>query len=163
MQPGNELLKTIVKRNRLSVREAAILLGISEDTVKAYLSNPKSKRYRNVPEGNVDYLLRRIDSRNNIISSIHKQFDSIIDELNAFISREFHCTHDRATTISLNEVAVNRNITESDNNTSNVEKAKKLAFITEKINDLWIDYIDLDLDGNIDGIVQCMREKHLTD
>ena len=171
MKSTTEQLRYFMDKYEISIRDTAQLVGLSVDTIKAYLANPKSKRFRLVPKGTLKILKYAYERKINLVSHINKNFEEIITEMENFLFEEYH--------VDIQNVRVIKKYTSLSKNPSNVlnitnvSSAKKFHGLLNRLKDVWIDYINLDLEGSIhkinineneelQKIIELQNSKHLT-
>lgn len=133
MSANNETFKKLLKRNKLTTQDAANLLNKSIDTIKAYLSDPATHRYREINDNTLKLFKIQITRRRELLKNIPHQFNDVIKEL-----EEFTKNHTGYKQEELNFII---------SNDEKFRTAKKLYSIASKINDIWINFIMLDTDG----------------
>lgn len=147
MKSTNEQLRELIAKQDLTIHETARLAGLSLDTIKAYLTSSKSKRFRHAPEGTLKYLQGAIERKANIVSRINDSFNVLVNEMEQFLLEEYGEDIQKIGILQKKTSLTNNAI--GDSWRTNISSLKKFQSLLTRVNDLWIDYIELDLDGSI--------------
>lgn len=128
-----EAIKKILNKYTLTSKIASKLLGVSVDTMRAYLTDPSSKRYRVMKESRLKFLKEQAQKRVNALKSIHGQFNNVLERLETFVASEY----------GLQKKDLHMIYSTDKKYTA----AKKLYQLIDAVNDIWVDYIYCDLDS----------------
>ena len=148
-------LRKLMQDYDLTIRQAAVLMGVSFDTMKGYLVNESSKKYRAPPEARILLLKQQAERRKQLVPSIHKQFDGIVVQLEGFIKKTYDYTREELCQVGFlkpKKSGGNEPLQTSFSNTnSSTEKnhnvATALYKFVDSINDIWIDFCSVDLEN----------------
>ena len=87
-------LKKIVEDYNLTFKDVAYYLFVSEDTAKAYLASPSSKRHRKISEEKLKQLKDSVEKKQQLTRRLHNDFESLSCKLNELIESTFGCSRE---------------------------------------------------------------------
>jgi len=127
MVTQRQSIKKILQKYNLTTKTASKLLEVSVDTMKAYLTDPSSKRSRTIKTGQLCFLREQAQKRSEALKSIHAQFNSVLGKLESFVLEEYGIKKEDLIAIYLPD--------------KKQKSAKRVYQIIDAINDIWVSYI----------------------
>jgi len=132
MVTQRQSIRNILQKYNLTTKTASKLLEVSVDTMKAYLTDPSSKRFRTIKTGQLGFLREQAQKRSEALKSIHAQFNSVLDKLGSFVLEEYGLKKEDLMTIYPPD--------------KKQKSAKRLYKIIDAVNDIWVSYIYCETD-----------------